>query len=81
VPFWPGGLDNLLDDVTEERGTKTDISALRSTPPGFMRGLRLPDDEAETSVILNIASAHSPKRGMSMVLLHVLRGMIILIAA
>jgi hypothetical protein len=63
VPFWPGGLDNLLDDAADEGDTRSDISALRSIPPGFMRGLRLPEEEMEdeTPVVLNIAPANKSK--------------------
>ncbi|KAJ7597378.1 antiviral helicase [Mycena floridula] len=47
IPFWPGGLEDVLvnpdalpDDIARKKG-------LRTIPPGFRRGLRLPGDDLD----------------------------------
>ncbi|KAI0783389.1 antiviral helicase [Abortiporus biennis] len=47
VPFWPGG----MDDIIKESATIVDLDdssqGLRSIPPGFTRGLKFPGDDAD----------------------------------
>ncbi|EGO31119.1 ATP-dependent RNA helicase [Serpula lacrymans var. lacrymans S7.9] len=49
VPFWPGG----LEDVISSSGNSSIESAkgLRTVPPGFTRGLRLPGDDFEDEAL------------------------------
>ncbi|KAH7922845.1 ATP-dependent RNA helicase [Leucogyrophana mollusca] len=49
VPFLPGGLDDVLL-APGVGNSKEPIKGLRSIPPGFTRGLRLPGDEPEDEV-------------------------------
>ncbi|KAK0208953.1 antiviral helicase [Desarmillaria ectypa] len=50
-PFWPGGLDVLLDpDVSLDLTTCK--KGLRTVPPGFCRGLRLPGEEPDDDTLL-----------------------------
>lgn len=39
VPFWPGGLDEVLLPQNETETDVTKIKGLRRIPPGFSRGL------------------------------------------
>ncbi|KAK0199046.1 antiviral helicase [Armillaria mellea] len=51
VPFWPGGLDVLLDpDASLDLDTSK--KGLRTVPPGFSRGLRLPGEELDDDALL-----------------------------
>ncbi len=51
VPFWPGGLDVLLDpDAALDLDTSK--KGLRTVPPGFSRGLRLPGEELDDDALL-----------------------------
>jgi antiviral helicase SKI2 len=47
VPFWPGGLDDVLFDDGNESAINDNKKGLRTVPPGLSRGLCLPGDEAE----------------------------------
>lgn len=46
VPFWPGGLEDpssgLPDDLEDE--LEAEGKGIRTIPPGFTRGLRLPGE-------------------------------------
>ena len=44
VPFWPGGLDDLSAELSNR---KSFSKGLRTVPPGFSRGLRLPGDTSD----------------------------------
>ncbi|KAI0257289.1 antiviral helicase [Lactifluus subvellereus] len=47
APFWPGGLDAIVgtsDDSTPKVGV-TGVKGLRTVPPGFERGIRLPAEK------------------------------------
>ena len=46
VPFWPGGLDDVVLDPDLVSSDKERDNALKTVPPGFKRGLRLPGDPA-----------------------------------
>ena len=53
VPFWPGGLEDpssgLPDDLEDE--LEVEGKGIRTIPPGFTRGLRLPGEgEDETGL-------------------------------
>ncbi|KAG7099859.1 hypothetical protein E1B28_001664 [Marasmius oreades] len=54
VPFWPGGLDDIVSDpaiaLNSAIGGK---NGLRTIPPGFSRGLRLPGDDVEDDVLIH----------------------------
>ena len=52
VPFWPGGLDDVLADTGDSLGP--DKKGLRTIPPGFSRGLRLPGDELEDDILMEL---------------------------
>ncbi|KAF9469690.1 antiviral helicase [Collybia nuda] len=54
VPFWPGGLEDPLVEPGEADGTYSNIKGLRTIPPGFTRGLRLPGDDEEEEEILGL---------------------------
>ncbi|KAF9055903.1 NUC185 domain-containing protein [Panaeolus papilionaceus] len=43
VPFWPGG----LEETSTERPLINKVKGLRTVPPGFSRGLRLPGEAVE----------------------------------
>jgi Ski2 N-terminal region len=54
VPFWPGGLDDILLHLGSESSTRDYKKGLRTIPPGFNRGLRLPGDEIEDHGLLSL---------------------------
>ncbi|PFH52329.1 hypothetical protein AMATHDRAFT_57402 [Amanita thiersii Skay4041] len=45
VPFWPGGLESPASNTTGAELADILGQELRTVPPGFRRGLRLPGDE------------------------------------
>jgi antiviral helicase SKI2 len=47
VPFWPGGLEEALGDIDDEVVASGKSYGLRTIPPGFTRGLRLPGEEGD----------------------------------
>ena len=47
VPFWPGGLDEALGDIDDEVVASGKSYGLRTIPPGFTRGLRLPGEQSD----------------------------------
>ena len=47
VPFWPGGLDDVAKDSSALKDLDESSKGLKSIPPGFTRGLRLPGDPDE----------------------------------
>ncbi|KAF9270829.1 ATP-dependent RNA helicase [Marasmius fiardii PR-910] len=54
VPFWPGGLDDIASDpAIFSESTVGGKSGLRTIPPGFSRGLRLPGDEVEDDELIH----------------------------
>ena len=54
VPFWPGGLDNLSADPSNSKSVSS--KGLRTVPPGFSRGLRLPGEIDDVHELLGIDS-------------------------
>ena len=68
VPFWPGGLEDpssgLPDDLEDE--LEVGGKGIRTIPPGFTRGLRLPgegEDEAGLDGLDNIQKHLAVGRG------------------
>ncbi|KAK7058645.1 Antiviral helicase ski2 [Paramarasmius palmivorus] len=57
VPFWPGGLDDVLADPAISASADSNSGAgkkgLRTIPPGFSRGLRLPGDAVEDDELVH----------------------------
>ena len=53
VPFWPGGLDDLSADPSNSKSVS---KGFRTVPPGFSRGLRLPDEIDDDHELLAIDS-------------------------
>ena len=51
VPFWPGGLDDLSADSSNGKSSR---KGLRTVPPGFSRGLRLPGEISDDDDLLAI---------------------------
>ncbi|KAF8665387.1 hypothetical protein AX16_000406 [Volvariella volvacea WC 439] len=45
IPFLPGGLEDVLEGPLDGKTNDIDAKRLRSIPPGFTRGLRLPGDQ------------------------------------
>ncbi|KAH8835681.1 antiviral helicase [Flagelloscypha sp. PMI_526] len=66
VPFWPGGLDDLESDlalVAEDADRES--GKLRSIPPGFSRGLRLPGDpelDEELEILEQLSQKPHPQK-------------------
>ncbi|KIM88714.1 hypothetical protein PILCRDRAFT_2912 [Piloderma croceum F 1598] len=54
VPFWPGGLDDVLMDPEDENKLNGKRKGLRTVPPGFTRGLRLPGDESQDESLVEL---------------------------
>jgi hypothetical protein len=50
LPFWPGGLEESLAIASGDTSGKP---GLRTIPPGFSRGLRLPEDEIVDEELVN----------------------------
>jgi len=58
VPFWPGGLDDVLSDPALSSDLNTERKGLRTIPPGFQRGLRFPGEEVEDADVLALDDIH-----------------------
>ncbi|KAG1754810.1 ATP-dependent RNA helicase [Suillus paluster] len=52
VPFKPGGLDDVI--LAAKQTTAEPIKGLRTIPPGFSRGLRLPGDDPEDEAFASL---------------------------
>ncbi|KAI5124130.1 hypothetical protein M0805_000941 [Coniferiporia weirii] len=50
VPFWPGGLDEVL--LPQSDASDAHTKGLRTIPPGFSRGLRPREEDADNDVSL-----------------------------
>ncbi|KAJ3556495.1 hypothetical protein NM688_g1996 [Phlebia brevispora] len=48
VPFWPGGMEDIQKDVIDIQDLHENAKGLKTVPPGFSRGLRLPGDNTES---------------------------------
>ncbi|THV06548.1 ATP-dependent RNA helicase [Dendrothele bispora CBS 962.96] len=65
VPFWPGGLDDVLTDPALSFNLDTGRKGLRTVPPGFSRGLRLPGEDSEDADILALDDVRAPRPNSS----------------
>jgi antiviral helicase SKI2 len=54
VPFWPGGIDDVLPNTGNGLTANDGKKGLRTIPPGFSRGLRLPGDETDDDGLLSL---------------------------
>ncbi|KAL0951772.1 hypothetical protein HGRIS_008443 [Hohenbuehelia grisea] len=61
VPFWPGGLDDVLIDPTLVSSDKSKNKGLKTVPPGFKCGLRLPGDEPDEDEIIDLDDLSNPE--------------------
>ncbi|SRR6266550_1274049 len=52
VPFWPGGLENVLNNGTGVKLDEVPHKGLKTIPPGFKRGLRLSGEETDEAELL-----------------------------
>ena len=64
VPFWPGGLDEVL--LTSSSGISNRSKGLRTVPPGFSRGLRIGDGNFEDEDISALDSMGTEKSDQSL---------------
>ncbi|KIJ66348.1 hypothetical protein HYDPIDRAFT_86124 [Hydnomerulius pinastri MD-312] len=62
VPFQPGGLDDVLLSSTQNGAPEESTKGLRTIPPGFSRGLRLPGEELEDESLAELDESFSSKR-------------------
>lgn len=62
MPFWPGGLDEAGKDAITLSDLDESSKGLKSIPPGFARGLRLPGDpdDPEDSLLQDISLEPQP---------------------
>lgn len=58
VPFWPGGLDNV---IVEDEDNQESVRGLRTIPPGFARGLRLAGEEGDDETLTALAGISGSK--------------------
>ncbi|KAH7886164.1 ATP-dependent RNA helicase [Phlebopus sp. FC_14] len=61
IPFQPGGLDDAFMSPVQNGASGGSSKGLRTVPPGFSRGLRLPGDEVEDEKLA--ALEDSPQSG------------------
>ncbi|KAI0050634.1 antiviral helicase [Auriscalpium vulgare] len=54
VPFWPGGIEVVVPDSTGNGPSAATSKGLRTVPPGFSRGLRLPGEEPDSADLLEL---------------------------
>lgn len=54
MPFWPGGFDDIDAVPSDSKILSKEAKRLRSIPPGFSRGLRLPGDPVEDEELIAI---------------------------
>ncbi|KAH9486365.1 Putative ATP-dependent RNA helicase [Psilocybe cubensis] len=47
VPFWPGGFEDTQLELSKDSKNTEQPKGIRTIPPGFERGLRLPGDPVE----------------------------------
>lgn len=67
VPFWPGGLDDVVKDPASIMDLNETSESLRTVPPGMSRGLRFPGDEIEEGVLPGLKAAPTDKSDASYV--------------
>lgn len=56
MPFWPGGLEDASAGIPEELedGVVAEGKGIRTIPPGFTRGLRLPGEEEDEAGLVEL---------------------------
>lgn len=55
MPFWPGGLEDVLaDDLEGKKSESGDAKGLRTVAPGFSRGLRLAEEAVGDEEIIPV---------------------------
>ncbi|PPR06143.1 hypothetical protein CVT26_005365 [Gymnopilus dilepis] len=54
VPFWPGGFEDESVELPNGKGEEESPKGLKTVPPGFERGLRLPGDPVEEEELVAI---------------------------
>ena len=54
MPFWPGGFDDINAVSSDPKTLGKEAKGLRSIPPGFQRGLRLPGDPLGDEELITI---------------------------
>ncbi|KZT27539.1 antiviral helicase [Neolentinus lepideus HHB14362 ss-1] len=64
VPFWPGGLDEALKESSDVIELDKSVKGLRTIPPGFTRGLRLPGDEPEDEILGDLGEREDDIEGL-----------------
>ncbi|KAK7686619.1 hypothetical protein QCA50_010219 [Cerrena zonata] len=62
VPFWPGGMDDVAKESASVIDLNDESQGLKSIPPGFSRGLRLPGDEAESHILSTLKFPVRPQQ-------------------
>ena len=72
VPFWPGGLEEVSSEPPPLDGVnQRDRKGLRTIPPGFSRGLRLPGEAGDDEALVSIEDdSGRPRRADDGVHLH-----------
>jgi antiviral helicase SKI2 len=61
IPFWPGGLDDVVVDSKDENNQNKTSKGMRTVPPGFTRGLHFAGEEDEDDTLI----ALTEKSGLS----------------
>ena len=56
VPFWPGGMDDVLKESIAVVDLEETSQGLLTVPPGFSRGLRFPGEEDEEDIVPAVTS-------------------------
>ena len=54
MPFWPGGFEDESVELPNGKGEEESPKGLKTVPPGFERGLRLPGDPVEEEELVAI---------------------------
>lgn len=63
VPFRPGGLEDILSNGTGVNTNGMFYQGLKTVPPGFKRGLRLPGEEVDESELLGFDAISTNDHG------------------
>lgn len=63
VPFWPGGLDEALKESADPVELDKSVKGLRTIPPGFTRGLRLPGDDPDDEILGDLGDRENEIEG------------------
>lgn len=67
MPFWPGGMDDVLKESAAVVDLEETSQGLLTVPPGFSRGLRfLGDDDEEGIVPAFVSNRHTTEQTVRM---------------